>query len=248
MRPRRWSRNTSRAPARVRVSPANFRSSPIWSERHEQSGQWTVAAPCPKAVLAMFSRRWRGWNRTQLSSDADRPILRHSRGCWDRRVPIEHASGQRWSRRGPGLVAPTPRPNRRPAPSEPSSPGRRSVSIEERAEAPGASAGVGPWVRTVSSGGFDRLAATALCWKRPSRDSGSTTSGSRNRGHARRLGDNPKVRVFGSPSEGGLWSPPKAEGLAFGAFVCAAASLTRHLTGQRQRACVDRPDLLQRVA
>ncbi len=212
MRPRRWSRNTSRAPARVRVSPANFRSSPIWSERHEQSGQWTVAAPCPKAVLAMFSRRWRGRNRTQPLSDADRPILRHSRGCWDRRVPIEHASGQEWSRRGPGLV------------------------------------GVGPWGRTVSCGGFDRLAATALCWKRPSRDSVSTTSGSRNRGHARRLGDKPKVRVFGSPSEGGLWSPPKAEGLAFGAFVCAAAWLTRHLTGQRQRACVDRPDLLQRVA
>jgi len=108
--------------------------------------------------------------------------------------------------------------------------------------------GVGPCGRTVSCGRFDRLAATALCWKRPSRDRVSTTSGSRNRGHARRLGDKPKVRVFGSPSEGGLWSPPKAEGLAFGAFVCAAASLTRHLTGQPQRAGVDRPDLLQRVA
>lgn len=71
---------------------------------------------------------------------------RQPRGCWDRRLPAEPASGQARPREGPGRVLPAHCPYRMPGPREPGSSGRRSASIEERAGAAGASAQSLSWL------------------------------------------------------------------------------------------------------
>ena len=103
-----------------------------------------------RCSVTLIRRSWAGLADARQAPSRDAKSRtkprRQSRGCWDRGLPTEPASGHARPREGPGRVLPAHCPYRMPGPREPGSSGRRSASIEERAGAAGASAQSLSWL------------------------------------------------------------------------------------------------------